>query len=632
VAPSLLLLALSLWLPSQASAQWVTDANARTITTTTDKVGIGTTTPGTQLEIRGSQPTATIDVTDSSSFSNVLFRENAAPRAALQYVGQTFSTSARRGGLELVTFWANPITLWTSGVERLRVTPSGNVGVGTASPSSLLHLSGAARPALTISDNTAARARLFRTTGGQSDFSHNVNYDGAGWALDDTTVGGSSLSLGNNFVGINQWAAGSGSITTPFYINSSGNVGVGTTNPTGRLHVTYGTNAWYFLSGDSPNNKGLNAGASWATANGTQLTFNAYGGGTELITEIGPNYAVHGGTGVHRYAINGGKKSPVIQMSADAGSISLFGESGSGAAWRTPTLNLGLHVGAGGKVGVGTAAPDYRLDVDGAVRSRSGGFVFPDGTVQTTAAAGGASQWTEASGVTGIQYGGGSVGVGTPSPRGKLEVAGGPLFLGDMGNAGWGDVVMRGRVISASNNIHISPPGGTGVYIDSNYREAGGGAGPVNLHVSGDVIAGGQISAKYQDVAEWVPSVQKLSAGTVVVLDAGRSNHVLASSSAYDTKVAGVVSEQPGVILGEGGAGKVMVATTGRVKVKVDASRGAIRIGDLIVTSDVEGVAMKSEPVSIGGRQLHAPGTIIGKALEPLEKGVGEILVLLSLQ
>jgi hypothetical protein len=34
----------------------------------------------------------------------------------------------------------------------------------------------------------------------------------------------------------------------------------------------------------------------------------------------------------------------------------------------------------------------------------------------------------------------------------------------------------------------------------------------------------------------------------------------------------------------------------------------------------------------IGGRQLHAPGTLIGKALEPLPSGTGEILVLLSLQ
>jgi len=152
------------------------------------------------------------------------------------------------------------------------------------------------------------------------------------------------------------------------------------------------------------------------------------------------------------------------------------------------------------------------------------------------------------------------------------------------------------------------------------------------LHVAGDVVVDGNIAAKYQDVAEWVESSQQLEAGTVVALDPERSNQVLASSEAYDTRVAGVVSAQPGISLGERGEGKVLVATTGRVKVKVDATRVPIKIGDLLVTSDVQGVAMKSEPVSVGGRRMHSPGTLIGKALEPLAKGTGEILVLLSLQ
>ena len=75
-----------------------------------------------------------------------------------------------------------------------------------------------------------------------------------------------------------------------------------------------------------------------------------------------------------------------------------------------------------------------------------------------------------------------------------------------------------------------------------------------------------------------------------------------------------------------------MVATTGRVKVRVDATRRPIKIGDLLVTSGKSGTAMKSQPLNVGGARLHCPGTIIGKALEPLAKGRGEILVLLSLQ
>ena len=107
------------------------------------------------------------------------------------------------------------------------------------------------------------------------------------------------------------------------------------------------------------------------------------------------------------------------------------------------------------------------------------------------------------------------------------------------------------------------------------------------------------------------------------------NDQAIASSQAYDTRVAGVISAQPGITLGEGGSGKVLVATTGRVRIKVDASRGSIQIGDLLVTSEVPGIAMKSEPIEVGGAQIHRPGTLIGKALEPLVRGTGEILVLL---
>jgi hypothetical protein len=41
---------------------------------------------------------------------------------------------------------------------------------------------------------------------------------------------------------------------------------------------------------------------------------------------------------------------------------------------------------------------------------------------------------------------------------------------------------------------------------------------------------------------------------------------------------------------------------------------------------------MKSQPIDVGGIKIHRPGTLIGKALEPLPSGHGEILVLLSLQ
>lgn len=150
--------------------------------------------------------------------------------------------------------------------------------------------------------------------------------------------------------------------------------------------------------------------------------------------------------------------------------------------------------------------------------------------------------------------------------------------------------------------------------------------------VNGNISATGNIAAKYQDVAEWVPTAAEMAAGTVVVLHPDRPNEVMPSSQAYDTAVAGVVSAQPGLILGEPGAAKAKIATMGRVKVKVDATKAPVKIGDLLVASDRLGYAMKSQPIELNGRKFHQPGTLIGKALEPLTGGDGEILVLLSLQ
>ena len=154
--------------------------------------------------------------------------------------------------------------------------------------------------------------------------------------------------------------------------------------------------------------------------------------------------------------------------------------------------------------------------------------------------------------------------------------------------------------------------------------------GDDRLIVNG-TIRGANVVATYQDIAEWVPVTEQVSSGTVVIVDE-TPNTVKASMQPYDTRVAGVVSSQPGVILGVEGASKAKVATTGRVKVRVDASRHPIRVGDLLVTGERPGVAMVSEPIDVGGVKIHRPGTLIGKALESLERGEGEILVLLSLQ
>jgi hypothetical protein len=170
--------------------------------------------------------------------------------------------------------------------------------------------------------------------------------------------------------------------------------------------------------------------------------------------------------------------------------------------------------------------------------------------------------------------------------------------------------------------------GVTRLYIDLGGNVTLGG----NVSVRGDVTATGSIAATYQDVAEWVPTSSAVSDGTVVILDTRKTNAVRPSDHAYDTAVAGVVSATPGLLLGVASESKAKIATMGRVRVWVDASKTPVAAGDLLVTSDTAGQAMKSQPIEVGGHKFHQPGTIVGKALEPLASGHGQILVLLSMQ
>ena len=125
------------------------------------------------------------------------------------------------------------------------------------------------------------------------------------------------------------------------------------------------------------------------------------------------------------------------------------------------------------------------------------------------------------------------------------------------------------------------------------------------------------------------PSNQ-ISPGMVMVIDINKTGELTISNKPYDNCVVGVVAGanglNSGIKLGYAGF-DVYVGLVGRVYCNVDASGEEIKPGDLLTTSSIPGYAMKAIDRS------KADGAIIGKALEPLEKGKrGQILILISLQ
>ena len=260
----------------------------------------------------------------------------------------------------------------------------------------------------------------------------------------------------------------------------------------------------------------------------------------------------------------------------------------------------GLKVGLDGNVGIGIPNPAVQLHVVGSGYS--------------TIAAG---RRTDLPSISSL------IALDSTSGAWSLQNSSGDLIFFAGGTLGTSTGTERLRLATSGQAV----VGGTWAGVQSTDRLAVNG----DARFSG-TVRGGNIQANYQDVAEWVPASESMSPGMVVVVDDDSHNTVTVSTRPYDTRVAGVVSARPGLLLGIEGPGQEMIATTGRVKVRVDASQAAIHAGDLLVTGRKPGVAMRSEPIEVGGAKIHRPGTLIGKALEPLAQGEAEILVLLSLQ
>ena len=403
-------------------------------------VGIGTTSPAEELHVVGDTRTSRLIITDTGGVGRLTLDIDANEDTILT----TGTTTGTRSLLFL-----------TETAERMRIDSSGNVGIGTTSPQTKLHVN-------------AGSARI---DGGTYNLTvdHGAGSGSAGVVLQST---GSNLPFvrwtdGTNInAGIRATSAKALKFQTNGFndrmtIDSSGNVGIGTTSPVAALHVQ-SSSTKLFLSNTDYNNATstgsgmiLQTGASSGNTYGMIYSFQAGNtsyanlvvpggnvgiGTTNMYARLNVRATSHNnGISVNRqadntaaiYIGNDGGSNPVLAANnADM----LFGRDLSG------TFTERMRLTNSGSLGIGTTSPGYKIHSHSSginnymqITSATTGSSQSDGFLIGTGDSGDAlllnrentpfrffTNNTERMRITE----GGNVGIGTTSPGAKLEVVG----------------------------------------------------------------------------------------------------------------------------------------------------------------------------------------------------------------
>jgi len=179
-----------------------------------------------------------------------------------------------------------------------------------------------------------------------------------------------------------------------------------------------------FLDGDGNCVPVDTTGSSFWHANGPSIYYNAgyVGIGTSSpIAHLDVNFAATNTSGLNLRNTTSNQRY-VLQVNGSG--LAGSGRAGNFEIWGTgsPGDRNVFTATPTGLVGIGTSTPNEMLTVAGRIESTSGGFVFPDGTVQSTAASSSSSPWNTNG--SSIYYNSGNVGLGISAPGQKLSVAG----------------------------------------------------------------------------------------------------------------------------------------------------------------------------------------------------------------
>ena len=365
-----------------ATALGVNSGTADFVIDNAGNVGIGTTNPSDKLTVEG-------NISIGSSYK--LYNGAASDSAGITFPG----VFTRIDGFNGITFNSSTTNVGSQ-TERMRITNSGNVGIGTTSPAQLLHISN-------TSGDFGAEAVLRGSTStgtpkSEVAFKRGTSGDGAKMVL--------------------RTSDSSGTIQDVMTLDTSGNVGIGTSFPEAKLFIQYSdatTNTVLRTKLDAAYSMGISN--DWVSTYVSKLRLGRVGSST-ATSNMEFVYDIQG---------------------TEYGSIKRNYTASSLKFERGTTVDMIIN--GSGNVGIGTTGPTEKLTIFGTAASPSTSGIGANGNFAIESSNGNSLYfgsyaaspygcWLQASNYIdqSLKYpiilnpNGGNVGIGTTSPNRKLTV------------------------------------------------------------------------------------------------------------------------------------------------------------------------------------------------------------------
>jgi hypothetical protein len=429
-------------------------------------VGIGTTSPGVKFQVDAGSNIASFRSVGSGQNNKEFLIQTGGDRVVLD------SKNADDGTAAALAF-----ELGSS--EKMRIIASGNVGIGTTSPSQKLHVAGkglftdfvrfngVTAPDFPVDIDAVDGGKSLRSTRGTSVFRIDQGNDGPGYigmqSADDFSI------QTNN--------------TSKIYITSAGNVGIGTTSPTGvldvlsrddqrfvRFRAPNGEERYQFHVGGTGNSAYMTMYQADGTTGAVRINSNGtsyFNGGNVGIGTTSPNAKLNvkssDSTADQITLTHSGNTVNIVAIGQESSHGSLFLRANSGVnKVRLSAAGNNSYI-LDSNVGIGTTSPNTALQVNqnttvpllihrpsntsfdphgigfstrndtangGLGDVRSGIFSDYNGDLFLAAATSSITTSPLVSSRLFIEGSNGNVGIGTTSPGEKLEVAGN-IKIGD---------------------------------------------------------------------------------------------------------------------------------------------------------------------------------------------------------